>query len=231
MVHHEQSEERMRLKEYDEKNGMRVWLGREELASFVDEASSPEQRVAFLLAGRAGLRRKEITKVTPADFVTSQTGTHVRIWQDYAKREHYREPPVPDEVSNIVDTLAYDMEPDEPIVDVDGSTVYRWVQRAAERLRAETADEGWAYLDVHDLRRTWGTSLLEQGVLPTVVMSWGGWEDWETFRAHYLGEFTPEAIRRERAKVDFLDGDVEADPANPGFRPGAPKSAKPHFVD
>ncbi len=36
-------------------------------------------------------------------------------------------------------------------------------------------------------------------------MDWGGWEDWETFRQHYLGEFSPEAIRQERRKVDYLD--------------------------
>lgn len=43
-------------------------------------------------------------------------------------------------------------------------------------------------------------------MLPSVVMDWGGWDDWETFRQHYLGELSPEAIRRERGKVDYLDG-------------------------
>lgn len=222
----------MRLKDYDDKDGKRVWLGRDELDRFIQEAQTPEQRVAFLLASRVGLRRNEISQVTSVDFVESQTGTHVRVWQDYAKRNKYREPPVPNELANIVDTLSYDLDPDEPVVDVVGSTIYRWVKRAAERLQAETGDRGWSFVDVHDLRRTWGTSLLEQGVLPTVVMSWGGWEDWETFRAHYLGEFTPEAIRRERGKVDFLEGDgIDNQPVNPGQQPGMPSSAKPHWVD
>lgn len=106
----------------------------------------------------------------------------------------------------IATTLAFGQESNEPLVNVDGTTVYRWVQKAAETLQAETGDDGWAYVDVHDLRRTWGTALLEQGVLPSVVMAWGGWRDWETFREHYLGEFSPEAIKRERSKVDFLDG-------------------------
>jgi hypothetical protein len=35
-------------------------------------------------------------------------------------------------------------------------------------------------------------------------MEWGGWEDWETFRNHYLAEFSPEALRRERTKVSWL---------------------------
>lgn len=223
----------MRLKDYDDKEGKRVWLGRDELQQFIDEAESPQQQIAFMLAGRAGLRRNEIIKVKFADFVQNQTGHHVRIWQDYAKRDKYREPPIPDELYSIVNTLSYDHEPSDEVVGVEaGSTIYRWVKRAANRMRAETSDEGWQFLDVHDLRRTWGTSLLEQGVLPTVVMSWGGWEDWETFRAHYLGEFTPEAIRRERKKVDFLEGeDVEDQPINPGIQPGAPPTSKPHWVD
>ena len=44
-------------------------------------------------------------------------------------------------------------------------------------------------------------------------MEWGGWEDWQTFRNHYLAEFSPEALRRERGKVGWLaegrgEGDV-----------------------
>ena len=197
----------MGLKDYSERDGKRVWLGADELQAFINEAQSPQQRVAFLLAGRCGLRRSELVQVRPADFVSGPTGHHVRVWEDYSKGEKYREPPVPDELKNIVDTLAFGMEADEPIVGVTGTTVYRWVRRAAERRQAETGDEGWSFVDVHDLRRTWGTNLLEQGVLPSVVMDWGGWEDWDTFREHYLGEFSPEAIKREREKVDFLEGD------------------------
>lgn len=63
---------------------------------------------------------------------------------------------------------------------------------------------------MHDLRRTRRTYLLEQGVILSVVMASGGWEDWETFRQHYLGEFGPEAIGRERGKVDFLKGGDES---------------------
>jgi integrase len=97
-----------------------------------------------------------------------------------------------------------ELEPDEEIVNVNESTVYRWVSRAGENIHAETGDEGWLELGPHDLRRSWGIQLLEQGVLPSVVMEWGGWEDWGTFREHYLTEFSPEALRRECQKVDYL---------------------------
>lgn len=196
----------MRLKAYDERDGKRVWLSRDELEMLIDQAEGWEQEFAFKLAARVGLRRSEITRVAPKDFVDGPTGTHVRIWEDYAKQDHYREPPVPGEMTGTVNVIGEQNGPADPIIDRDPSTVYRWVRRAAEALQEETGDEGWQLVDVHDLRRTWGTDLLEQGVLPSVVMEWGGWRDWDTFRKHYLGEFSPGAIQRERQKVDFLDG-------------------------
>ena len=39
-------------------------------------------------------------------------------------------------------------------------------------------------------------------------MGHGGWEDWETFREHYLGEFSPAALARGRRKVEWLTGDT-----------------------
>jgi len=207
----------MRLKDYDDDDGKRVWLSDDELKQLIEQAETPHQRLAFLLAGRVGLRRSEIIKVTPNDLVNGPTGDHIRVWESYAKQDKYREPPIPKEVDTYADALGHDQGDDEPLIDVAGSTVYRWVKRAAAQLEDETGDQGWQYLDVHDLRRTWGTYLLEQGVIPSVVMAFGGWEDWETFRKHYLGEFSPEAIRRERGKVDFLEGgDESADVVHPG---------------
>lgn len=199
----------MRLKDYDTRDGKRVWLGESELSALIAEYQTPIQRVAFLLGGRCGLRRSEIVKVRPNDFVSTPTGPVVRIWEDYAKRDKYREPPVPDDLKSIVETIGHTIDEDAPVVDVDPSTVWRWVRGAAERLEDDTEDEGWQFVDVHDLRRTWGTRLLELGVLPSVVMEWGGWDDWDTFREHYLGEFSPEAIKRERSKVDYLGGTVQ----------------------
>lgn len=192
----------MRLKDYDEREGKRVWLGEREIQELIGEAKTPRQRAAFLLGSRCGLRRKEIVDVAPAHIVETDTGTMLRVWK--GKGDKYREVPAPPELVTIVSTIGYDTEPDESVVDATGTTIYRWVQRAAERRYADSVDKGWTYLDVHDLRRTWGVRLLEDGVLPSVVFEWGGWEDWITFRNHYLAEFSPEALRRERSKVEYL---------------------------
>jgi integrase len=199
----------MRLKDYDSKDGKRVWLSREEISRVLDEAEGREQTVAFMLAVRCGLRSEEIVGdddrdekhgVRPVDIRRTDIGDVVRVWN--GKGGKYRETPAPARIKDVL--MGMETAPNEEIVDVSKSTLYRWVSRAGERLHAETGDEGWLELGPHDLRRTWGVQLLEQGVLPSVVMEWGGWEDWETFREHYLAEFSPEALRRETQKVDFL---------------------------
>jgi len=208
----------MRLDDYDRKDGKRVWLTVDEMDALIDEASDPQQRVAFMLGAKGGLRRSEIVSVTPNDFDHGPPG-FVRIWSDYAKRDKYRESPIPTELEHVVSTLTHDQAKDEPVVDVSGTTVYRWVRRAAERRQAETQDKGWSFLDVHDLRRSWGGNLLWNcGVLPSVVMEFGGWEDWDTFQDHYMGEITPEAAQRERAKIG-LDGERDQAPETMPFSP------------
>jgi integrase len=215
----------MRLDDYKKKDGKRVWLTSDEIDLLIEQAEHPKQEIAFKLGGRAGLRRSEIVSVTRNDFTHGPSG-FVRVWGDYAKRDKYREAPIPNNFQSYVKGITADQEPDEPVVNVAGTTVYRWVRRAAERLQAKTNDSGWSYLDVHDLRRSWGGHLLWNcGVLPTVVMEFGGWEDWDTFATHYLGEITPEAQQRERSKIDYVGGDPEEDtvPFNP--RTAGAKSA------
>ena len=192
----------MRMRDYDERDGKRVWLSEREIQTLLDQVPNgkPAQQAALILLGRCGLRRKEAVDVTPTDIVNTDTGQIVRVWE--GKGEKYREVPAPKDLTNIA--LGMGNDPDEPFADVDPSTVYDWVRRAAERAHAETGDEGWLEVGPHDLRRSWGVRLLESGVLPSVVMEWGGWEDWETFRNHYLAEFSPEALRRERTKVSWL---------------------------
>jgi len=217
----------MRLKDYNERDGKRVWLSRNELQLFLDNVDERnEPHIASALMARSGLRRKETVDVTFNDLRTNdQVGPICRVWE--GKGDKYREVPVADTLLTMADTLqrADGRDPDDTVVQVDGSTLYNWVQKAANRCRAETSDEGWKFLGPHDLRRSWGVRLLEDGVLPSVVMEWGGWEDWQTFRNHYLAEFSPEALRRERNKVAWLGGQPTED-SDSGYSVVTPATGK-----
>lgn len=196
----------MRLKGYANDDGRRVWLGRDEVGLLLNQAKDTEQKIAFGLAARCGLRSNEVLGVTRADIVEDDiVGPRVRVEQ--AKGDYYREVPMPTSLETTASTYAEvrDMGADELLVDRTSRTLQRWVDRAAETCKEETEDPGWSFLGPHDLRRTWGTLLVEAGVEPGMIMEWGGWKDWETFREHYLGAYSPEMERRQASVVPWLD--------------------------
>jgi len=193
----------MRMKDYAEKEGKRVWLSEDEIHMLLENfRDKPEEIAASILMARCGLRRNEVTHVTPADLVSTGHGRIIRVRR--GKGDKYREVFAPGSFTDLV--LGMDKRPDEELVSVADSTLYSWVARAAEKCHAMTSDVGWLELGPHDLRRSWGTRLLESGVSPSVVMSQGGWDDWETFRTHYMGQFSESALRDERDKITWLGG-------------------------
>lgn len=194
----------MQLKNHAVKDGKKVWLTSDELTRFLATADTTPQKIAFGLGARCGLRAAEIVAVTPPDIVESQAGTFVRVWD--GKGSKYRETPIPLGLAATIDAYADTRQgnADVPLVDRSTRTIQRWVETAANTLHAEDNDEGWKNLIPHDLRRTWGTLLVEDDVEPGMVMEWGGWEDWETFREHYLGAYSMTKQQEERAKVSWL---------------------------
>jgi len=195
----------MRLEDYDNKPGKKVWLDRGEVDLVLNKADGTEQTIALALMARCGLRSAEVTAVTPPALVATDAGPRLRVW--HGKGEQYREVPVPVALEAQIEAHAdaRDVSADTELVDRPTRTLRRWVTRAGERAQAATGDVGWQYLGPHDLRRTWGTLLVEAGVEPGMIMAWGGWEDWETFREHYLGAYSPEMERRQAALVPWLD--------------------------
>lgn len=200
------------MKPFNEKDGYKVWLNDEEAQVLIEtmkERGGTNHEIAVRLGLHCGLRRDEAAQSRPVDVVEDMGEMNLRVWEDQAKRDKYRETPIPRDLADKIRMLP-ELNPDkaigDPVLTVTAKTLNRWVQRACEELHTETGDEGWLHVSYHDLRRTWGTRMLESGVLPSVVMYHGGWEDWETFREHYLGEFSPHALQRERSKVPWLTG-------------------------
>jgi len=232
----------MRLKDYNKRDGKRVWLSEKEIQLLIEHVDDDhaEAEMAVRLMARSGLRRREVTGdaerhgVRFVDVVETDTGDVIRVWR--GKGDKYRETPAPEGLRReaAMYRQAMDRDPDTELVQADPSTLYDWVQRARGRCRAATGDEGWQFVGPQDLRRSWGVRLLENGVMPSVVMDWGGWEDWETFRDHYLAEFSPEALRRERGKIDWLDerpAEAHSPTSNPGYTSIQTGSNRVHHND
>ena len=195
----------MNCEPHDNSDSMMVWLSEDDVDQLLDAAKDTERRVAFALGARCGLRSHEILEVSPDDLVDTQAG-HMLIVK-HGKGDKYRETPIPNQLVTQIETIddMRDESDDEPLLSVDNTNSLRyWIKSTREELSEETGDDRWHYVSMHDLRRTWATSLDNKSVDAMVVCDWGGWNDLDTFLRHYRGTYSPEAQRRERAKVDWL---------------------------
>jgi len=184
---------------------MMVWLSEDDVDQLLDAAKDTERRIAFALGARCGLRSHEILEVSPDDLVDTQAG-HMLIVK-HGKGDKYRETPIPNQLVTQIETIddMRDESDDEPLLSVDNTNSLRyWIKSTREELAVETGDDRWNFVSMHDLRRTWATSLDNKSVDAMVVCDWGGWNDLDTFLDHYRGTNSPEAQRRERDKVDWL---------------------------
>lgn len=195
----------MNLENYDDQDGMKAWLSEQEVQDLLGQFEDTEKRVAVSLAVRCGLRSAEVLDIAPDHVVDTDAGTMLRVWSS-AKTDKYRETPIPPNLATTIRTVGDVREEatDAPLVDATTRTLRRWMDRATSDLLDQTGDEGWQFVGMHDLRRTWATSLRSADVDAMVVCDWGGWDDLQTFLDHYRGTHTPEAQRRERQKVTWL---------------------------
>jgi integrase len=172
---------------FEGKDGYRIWLDLEETDELLAAADSREERIAFALGVRSGLRVQEIVDVEAKDVVSTSAGPRVRVWD--SKGKAYRETPTTKDILAMAETVADLQGPETPLV--DHST--RWVQRHLDDVTGDLAedDEMWAHVTPHDLRRTWATLLSADIDDPLLIMDFGGWEDIETFLEHYRGSYSP----------------------------------------
>ena len=195
----------MQLESYEEEDGFRVSLTKEEREMLYEEIDNTTSSIAWGLASYSGLRRQEIAEVQFKDLRKRNTGDYfLRVW--HGKGDEYRETPVPSSLAIRIQTIeeTTDVDSDDEVIDHSMRTCIRHVQAAAERLQDESGDEGWQYLGLHDGRRTFANSMLDSGVTALQVMDWGLWRSWRVFRDAYLAKFTEEHQHEELQKVDWM---------------------------
>ena len=191
---------------FEDKDGFRIWLDLDETDQLINAAESREERLAFRLGLRSGLRVSEIVDVEAKDVVETSAGPRVRVWD--SKGSEYRETPTTIGVYEQASTVA-DYEGEEAKL-VGRSE--RWVQRHLDSVTddLEDDDEMWQYFTPHDMRRTWATLMSADIDDPLLIMDFGGWNDMDTFLEHYRGSYSPAVQRRELSKVGWLDVDDRA---------------------
>lgn len=186
----------MQLEPFNNEDGYRVWLNKHEQQKLINQYEhEPEKQLALELM-LDGLRSEEVTRVSKDDFRQMQTERDAYMLHIWESKTDYRECPVSNETRSKALTVANTkgLNKGEAIIDVSERTVQRWVTTAAESLVEDS--ENWTEVSAHDLRRTWATHTywsIKGDRAREVVMSWGGWDDVQTFTSNYLGK-VPDSI-------------------------------------
>jgi len=192
---------------FDDGQGYRIWLDRDEIDLLISQASTREDQTAYELGCRSGLRVQEIVSVEAKDVVSTSAGPRVRVWD--SKGKQYRETPTTRNLLAQAETVADLQGPESNLVDCSARSVQRHLSDDVDKL-AEQHDEMWTHVTPHDLRRSWATLLSADIDDPLLIMDWGGWEDMDTFLEHYRGSYSPAVQREELEKVGWLDADSQS---------------------
>jgi integrase len=181
-----------------------VWLDDPEQQALRDYYSDDIIRqFALRLMLDCGLRSEEVPRVSVGDLDETEAGFS-RLKVRESKTTH-RETVVPAEVEQMLRMIAQARELGkyDPIVTVTPRTVQNWVTDATGDLADDTDNIDWNKVSAHDLRRTWATDLVQDGVPSDLVMDWGGWEDHSTFREHYWRE-SDEAVAEHLERIGHI---------------------------
>lgn len=181
----------------------RAWLSQRELESVYSAVSDDmEREIALRLMGEAGLRSAEVLDVCMAhvkQMETSASGRY-KLIVPKGKGDKRRETILSGTLFTKMQAYsqALSRSDEKPIVDRTTRTLQNWM-KAVSRSEAKRSGSAWEHVTCHDLRRSWAKQLLESGASIPAVMQLGGWEDYETFRDHYLGTLSDRALAEETA--------------------------------
>lgn len=197
---------------YDEQDGHRCWLSRNEQQSLRDHYDDDVQKQLAIDLGLHGLRAAEIVDVARADIRELDVDREAYALTIEDSKTGHRETPLraSTQQSLSIYANASGAHAGDPLVDVSTRTVRRWVERAAtDALAGDSTDA----VRPHDLRRTWATDVFwSLGGGPQVevtVMTWGGWTltdtGRQTFRENYLGSIPDHVAVELQEQAELLE--------------------------
>jgi len=138
------------------------------------------EELVVRLAGEAGLRPAEITRVRPDDVTTHDDGdaTHhflrVRDGEGAVARDAYLPADVEHDLRQYARTVG--VGDDERVIDVSPRRVQMLVADVGDRAADRTGDKTLREVSTRTLRRFFARRLLDAGVDPRAVAAAGGWE-------------------------------------------------------
>ncbi|EMA38525.1 site-specific integrase [Halobiforma nitratireducens] len=93
----------MNPQQHEKRDDMKVWLSQDEVTALLEAADGTQQRIAFALGARCGLRSHEVLDVVPEDIVDTDAGTMLQIL--HRKGDQFRETPVPQDLATTIRTI------------------------------------------------------------------------------------------------------------------------------
>lgn len=180
-----------------------------ELENHVKAEWEMRDRLIISLGINSGLRSFEIPQIRPMDLSRETTDDgdvvpFVRVPRGKDTKDgrgKERETICPDISLFEAVADAQGLDDDEPFVDVSARWVQQIISDVTDSLADETGNENWEKVSSHDLRRSWGHDLLvRENVNGRILMSMGGWNDYETMDS-YLTRTTVDEAAEEMAEV------------------------------
>jgi integrase len=187
----------MDIDESTETGRSRVWLSKSELERLYEQAEDDMRKeIALRLMGDCGLRSAEVLDVKYEHIEEVEDSDRYLLYIPNGKGEKSRKTIISSGLRESMKALnqAYQLD-GQPLVDVSKRTLTNWLKSATEDLDGD----GWNKVSCHDLRRSFGTNLLGAGVSVPVAMEVGGWDDWPTFKKHYVGKIQGSEIAEQTA--------------------------------
>lgn len=132
--------------------------------------SGPDRALLYLTAANTGLRRREMTSLTPRSFDLDSTPPTITVQASYSKHRRTDVLPLRTELVGLLRPLMADKGPKEPC------SPGTWHERAARMLRKDLSAAGIDYeddkghvFDFHSLRHTFISNLARAGMHKSVA--------------------------------------------------------------